>query len=167
MERWDRREKGLVEKDRLERWRLASRAWEVWQPGTDPGGRRVVTEATAPTKQVLRLHKGLRKAESALLVQARTGKIGLAKFLNSMHVPGYETAKCECGAGQETPRHMVIFCPREAGRRSQLADTAGRKWTYPQLVGMNEAAKCFVKWIMQSNRLSQFSLAKRLLYHSE
>jgi len=47
-----------------------------------PRGLGVVPEDIPPTKQMLKLYKGLRKAESALLTQTRTGRIGLAKFLH-------------------------------------------------------------------------------------
>jgi hypothetical protein len=35
------------------------------------------------------------------------------------------------------------------------------------MVGTNEGAKHFVRWIMYSGRLRQFALAKRLLFNSE
>lgn len=44
-----------------------------------------------PNRKVLDLHKGLRKAESAISIQARRGRIGLAAFLSKVKVPGYET----------------------------------------------------------------------------
>jgi len=113
------------------------------------------------------LHKNLQKAESALLVQARTGKIGLGKFLHDWKVLGFETAQCWCGAGFETPRHIVLYCVEEAGRRGQLTDQAGRKWTYEQLTGCAQATKSFARWMMGLGRLGQFALAKRLLCGSE
>jgi hypothetical protein len=116
---------------------------------------------------VLQLHKNLQKAESALLVQARTRKIGLAKFLHSWKVPGFETAQCKCRAGKETPRHVTLFCTKETDCRSQLTDLAGRKWSYLQLIGDKEAVKSFTRWMMCSSRLSQFALAKRLLFYSK
>jgi len=67
-----------------------------------PRERRVVPEDTPPTRAVLKLHSGLRKAESSVLVQARTGRIGLAKFLYKYRVPSVLTAQCRCGAGEET-----------------------------------------------------------------
>jgi hypothetical protein len=47
----------------------------------DLGKNQVVPKDPLLTKQVLELYKGLRKAKSALLVQAHIGRIGLAKFL--------------------------------------------------------------------------------------
>ena len=55
--------------------------------------------------KVIELHKGLHKAESALLVQARTKKIGLAEFLYNQRVPGTDTAKCQCE--QVTKHHDI------------------------------------------------------------
>jgi len=165
---WDQREKPLVARDWTERWTRASGTQTnrlLW-PGTDLGGGQVGLDP-APTAQVLSLHKSLQKAESALLVQARTGKIGLGKFLHNRKVPGFETAQCRCRAGFETPRHIVLYCIEEAGRRGQLMDQAGRKWTYEQLTGRAQATKGFARWMMGSGRLGQFALAKRLLYGSE
>jgi hypothetical protein len=42
-------------------------------------GHQIVPEDTLPNRGALKLHSGLRKAESSVLVQARTGRIGLAK----------------------------------------------------------------------------------------
>jgi len=118
--------------------------------------RGVVPEDIPPTKQTLKLHEGLRKAESALLTQARTGRIGLVKFLYGRSVPGFTTATCQCGAGQETPRHMALYCTHEADRRHYLT-----RRPEPDI------ARHFVRWMMYSGRLKQFALAKRLLFDSE
>ena len=93
---WDQREKPLVLRDWTERWTRASGTQDnrpLW-PGADLGGGYQVGQDPAPTAQVLLLHKSLQKAESALLVQARTGKIGLGKFLHDRKVLGFKTAQC-------------------------------------------------------------------------
>jgi len=78
----------------------------IVRPSIDPGQHQTVPEGPPSTKQVLKLHKDLRKAESALLVQARTGRIGLAKFLYSRKVPGIDTARGDCLA------HGLVLCTR-------------------------------------------------------
>ena len=109
MEKWigqpieqrDEREKPKVLQDWKARWTEDSRR-------TDPGG--TVPEYTPPKKAVLKLHSGLRKAESSVLVQARTGRIGLAKFLYNCKVPGILSTQCRFRAGEETPRYMALYC---------------------------------------------------------
>ena len=161
---WDQREKLLVDRDWTTRWRAVR---QVLRPGTDPGGRTTIPANTPPTNRILSLHRELQKAESALLVQCRTGRIGLAKFLYEQRVPGIQTAQCQCGAGKETAQHIALFCPKERDRRHQLTDGKGRSQSYAQLIGTARAVKGFTRWVMLANRLGQFSLAKRLLFHSE
>ena len=156
-----------MHRDWENRWQAENRRLgRPVQLGVDPGNCQVVPEDTPPTQRVLHLHRDLRKAESALLVQIRIGKIGLAKFLYHRGVPNIESAKCQCGAGHETPRHMALFCVREASRRHFLHDQRGRTQPWPTLVGTAEGAKSIVKWMMFSNCLGQFALAKRLLFDS-
>ena len=56
-----------------------------------------------PDLAILKLYKGLQKAESSILIQLRTGKTGLRHFLNKVRVPGYESGQCKCDMGLETP----------------------------------------------------------------
>ena len=164
---WGGRHKRLVLRDWESRWKAENRRLgRDSRPVTDREGRGVVQTDTAPTRKVLLLHKDLRKAESSLLVQIRTGRIGLAEFLYSRKVPGFPNGNCRCDGGLETPRHMALFCTIESARRQQLRGPDGRIVGYPLLTGTNLGAKVFTKWIMQSNRLRQFSLAQRLLYNN-
>jgi len=130
LSQWDWQEKKLVLQDWERRWHAENRRLgRIVRLGTDLGGRGVVPEDTPLTKSTLGLHRGLRKAESALLTQARTGRIGLAKFLYRQSVPNVTTATCLCGAGQETPRHMALYCAHEASNRHHLH--IGQNRTYP------------------------------------
>lgn len=115
-----------------------------------------------PNKERLRIHTNLQKAESSLLIQLRTNKIGLGQFLYTRKVPGYDTAQCECQRGAETPRHLIVYCRMEESRRGDLR--MNNKVDFRTLTGTAEGAKRVVKWVMQSGRLKQFALAKRLLY---
>ena len=63
-----------------------------------------------PDKSSLKLYSQLKKAESSALFQARTGRIGLRRFLASARVPGIESADCLCGKGQETAEHILLYC---------------------------------------------------------
>ena len=97
----------------LYRW---TQRWEASQPywgllGVGP-----------PDYKTTWLHWGLRKAESSALIQIRTGRIGLAAFLNKARVPGYPSPFCQCGQAPETASHIIAHCPRFTEARSQLRD---------------------------------------------
>jgi hypothetical protein len=114
-----------VLEDWTARWKKdPKRADRVERPRTDPGSRAVPEDAL-PNKAVLKLHSGLRKVESFILVQARTGRIGLAKFLYNRKMPSVQTTQCRRRAGEGMPQYMALFCTEEAGRREYLL-TGGR-----------------------------------------
>jgi hypothetical protein len=150
----------------LEDWKKGwkrdqKRVERVVRPGTDPGNR-IIPEDTPPNKAVLKLHSGLRKAESSVLVQARTGRTGLAKFLYNRKVPGVLPAQCRCGAGEETPQHIALFYIDETVHCQHLR--VGGQLDYQQLIGTNSRVKRLTEWRIHSGRLGQFSLARQLLY---
>jgi hypothetical protein len=125
-------------KDRWKAWRAKDTRPERGQrtPGTLPEA----TIDTTPTAQILKLHDGLQKAESSMLVQVRTGSIGLRKHLYRRRVPGFTTAQCPCGGGEETLRHIALFCEQEANRRDRLRLTCSPK-----------GAKVFSEWMISQD----------------
>jgi hypothetical protein len=166
IEQWDEREKPKILADWIARWTEEQRKRErIVRPGTDPGCRQLVPEDTPPDKRVLKLHSTLQKAESSVLVQVRTGRIGLAKYLYSRHVPGVLSAQCRCRGGEETPRHMAVFCREESDRRHALQMGTSRQVNYRNLTGTASGAKLLSGWIIRSGRLGQFALARSLLYN--
>jgi hypothetical protein len=134
--------------DWTNRWKAGLRRLErvVW-PGTDPGSR-TIPEDTPPNKAVLKLHLGLQKAESLVLVQAQIGWIGLAKFLYNRKVPGIQSVQCRCRTREETPRHIALYCIEEAGRR--LGFRTNGSVNYQQLIGTASGAKQLAKWLICS-----------------
>ena len=139
-----RHEQPNVPNERADRARALmpeKRAWEAqWATGRAKW-YSVAAKSAVLGKGRLSLHKGLSKAESAILVQARTDNIGLARFLYTRKVPGIETAQCSCGQGEETARHVALFCSKEEARRPYLR-TKGRV-DYKVLTGTREGAKLF------------------------
>jgi hypothetical protein len=137
--------------------------WQAKWLATALGGRR--ENDGGPDAEVLRLHQGLRKAESAMLIQARTEKTGFAQFLRSRQVPGVATSICRCGIGPETAQHVVLHCSLEDERRGFLRrEDAGGTLDYRWLTNTNPGAKRMSRWLIQSGWLPQFSLASTLLY---
>jgi hypothetical protein len=121
---------------------------------TKRGGGR----AQPPSGKVLSLHQGLHKAESSLLVQLRTGKIGLRDFLHNIGVP--EVTSAACGHERETPKHVTIFCPLYQDTRDQLR-VNGRS-DFEALLTTVEGVKKVTKWWLRRRILGQFWLAEEL-----
>lgn len=59
--------------------KMSNERWQVaWR--SESKGRATFREVVIPSKRVLRLHEGLSKSQSSLLVQLRTDKIDLEDF---------------------------------------------------------------------------------------
>ena len=68
----------------------------------------------------LKKHKGLRKHESSVLTQIRTGMIGLRAFLHWRRVPDVVTPLCRCAGEPETVDHVILRCPEHENARGRL-----------------------------------------------
>ena len=89
--------------------RRAEAQWTIdWQAETKGKASRRYTPT--PSKKVLRLHSGLSKKESSILVQMRTEKIGLREFLFNRKVPGIRDRNCSCRGGRQTVQHLLLTC---------------------------------------------------------
>ena len=110
----------------------------------------------------LNLHSNLRKAESAVLIQARTGRISLSHFLSKARVPGFPSPLCTCGEGTETAEHVLAHCKNLGSQRPWRNGTK-----LIQLVSQPECSATTARWLIKSGRLAQFSLAKKLLYSDQ
>jgi hypothetical protein len=51
------------------------------------------------------------KHEASVLMQARTGCVGMAEFLFRRHVPDVPSPLCSCGRAPETPEHVLLHRP--------------------------------------------------------
>ena len=107
-------------------------------------------------KAALRLHAGLSKPHSSLLTQLRTGKIGLAGFLHTCRVPGFESLACPCGWQQETAKHVVLDCPRFHREQRQLRQAVPTT-DFQQLTSNLGTAATVTTWFLQLDLLSPSS----------
>ena len=99
-----------------------------------------------------------------MLVQLRTGRMGLRHFLSKARVPGYESEECNCGTGLETPRYILLHCPHKAERRTVLREALGGHLDFSRLQDTPRGAPVTSKWMIRSGRILQFQLAGALLY---
>lgn len=102
-----------------------------------------IPQHISPGRQAMVAHGGLHKAQSSILTQIRCGKIGLAKFLYTCQVPGYNTPCCSCGSGDETPAHVTLYCNKYQGHRHELL-IEGRL-DYNRLLGTAQRAHQLTK----------------------
>lgn len=77
-----------------------------------------------PIKKRLKIHRGLWKAAGALVIQMKTEKIGLEKFLNSRKVRGFDSAECPCKEGLQSAKQMLTEFQAHIGKKKQ--DVGGR-----------------------------------------
>jgi hypothetical protein len=93
----------------------------------------------------------------------RTEEIGLVQFIFSRNVPGIDTPNCQCGGFRQTVKHVLRFCPQFENIRPNLFSTAGTNDTRSILKTVKDL-QAATKWIMQTNLLKQYLIAKEQLY---
>ena len=59
----------------------------------------------------MKAHIGIKKHESALLTQLRTGKVGFNAFLHLMRVPDIQGPECDYQEGDIIVEHVLLKCP--------------------------------------------------------
>ncbi|EKG09000.1 hypothetical protein MPH_14030 [Macrophomina phaseolina MS6] len=124
-------------------------------------GRQLFKLVPEPSRKILALHRGTPRAMSSLMVQMRTGKIGLRHFLYQRRVPGVTSGECDCGRGLQTVSHVLYVCskfnelrltfrtPDERGRRSWTTDLR-------KLLSQRSTAVAAAKFMMATKLLGQF-----------
>ena len=152
-----------LERDWRIRWQRAMDQAMADRPGRD------IEPADHPdfTEEALSKHIGLKKHESSMLVQARTGKIGLRDFLHTRKVPGVTSPGCQCGAGRETAIHILTECRDTEDQRTGLRAALGASaFTDRQGMGRatssNDTGAIVARWLLGLGRLPEFRLAIRL-----
>ncbi len=108
---------------------------QQWQSSAKSPPNPDLVEAP-PGTDVLKLHEGLRTAESSLAIQLRTGTNGLDAFLFQARVPSVPSPLCSCGRGRQTAKHVLIFGPKYEGARHELRDEQGHLPDFSKLLGL-------------------------------
>ena len=111
-------------------------------------GRAIALYYPQPTQKALELYKERTKPFSSILIQLRSGKIGLNAFLKRAKVPNIE-ALCECKKAEETVRHFLFKCPRWNEQRAILN---GLK-TIKEALGERKNSEKVVKYLLATKRL--------------
>lgn len=142
------------------RRRIRRRAQETWERAWEKEGTGRPTKRLiqVPGKKVLRYWKGLRKATSSVLMQLRTGRIGLNQYLSRINIR--ENARCEYELGNQTPRHVVTECPLLSELRADmwrtLRNRVSRAIDFNDLLTEPKAAPALADFMIQTGLLGQF-----------
>jgi hypothetical protein len=105
----------------------------MWQASA-PSPAPLTSIEAPPGTEVLALHQLLRKPESALALQLRTGKNGFNAFLYQARVPSLLSPLCSCGFGHQTAKHIIIHCLIFSAARHALRDDDGHLPDFKQLL---------------------------------
>jgi hypothetical protein len=136
--------------------------------------RRGAAPAALPTPSAdaLKKHLLLRKHESSLLTQIRTGRVGLRAFLFERRVPEVATPRCPCGEAPETAAHLVLDCQQLDQQRQALQQALYPRAlrTFRDFAAATEkgkSARVLIRWLLSTGRFPQFRLAERYLAEEE
>lgn len=99
-----------------------ARIWH-WKKRWKEQSHARIAYTEPPKREIIARHKNLRKAESAIMIQVRTGKIGLAKFLHKANVPEFSSPTYrKCGRGEETAVYLLRYCDSSREERICLQE---------------------------------------------
>ena len=101
--------------------------YECWKTSwnNEVRGKDLRILVPQPSKKDLMIHTKLKKPQSSLLVQMRTGKIGLRSFLYTRKI--VEDERCECGHTSQTVRHVLMECRKFNRLRQEIWKEERRK----------------------------------------
>ncbi len=140
--------------------RLAASGWATsWSQ--DDHGKELRNIALQPSRTILKLHTKLSKGLSSLLVQMRTGKIGLRKYLHNRKVPDVDNPTCQCGMAPQSVAHVLIHCRefhqlRRETWKEEEKNHAWRSIPIREMLGNPRYAKKAAIFMKKTGLLGQF-----------
>jgi hypothetical protein len=93
------------------------------------------------------------KAYSALLTQARIGKIGFNEFLHK-RIPGFDTKRCACDYSAISVRNVLLSCPRWVNKREKKLRKLIRD--LKEVLETEYGATAAIRLILKTGLLKQF-----------
>ncbi|KAJ6032769.1 hypothetical protein N7540_003501 [Penicillium herquei] len=144
---------------RLVRDRVRARWTLEWSRERTGQPNRRLTEV--PEKKNLKIFEGLPKHYTSILVQMRSMRIGLKHFLYK--IKEADSDECGCGEGSQTPRHVLLQCPKYIDLRETLinklmakTDLRPSQLDYEAIMSHPQAARYVAEFMIQTGLLGQF-----------
>jgi hypothetical protein len=119
----------------------------------------------APTRKSRKLYLGLRKAHSSVLIQLRTGRIGLNQYLYKIGIA--ESEDCTCGEGVQSPRHILLECRMLVSLRNEMWRKIEQKikrtrLDFDALISEPLISSYIADFMIQTGLLGQFQAVEAL-----
>ena len=106
-----------------------------------------------PSASVLHKLNGLSHAESSVIVQAGTGRIGLRSYPHS--IDAEDSLNCPCGEEARSVQHILLCCPEFEELRQIILETR-RGTDLKTLLGSWELAKQEAQFLINTRLLHNF-----------
>ena len=126
---------------------------------------RLVGQRSAMTLGIasrpLKLHSELPRGLSSLLIQMRTGNIGLRKHLHGRKVPEIDTPICQCGQAPQSVTHVLAHCRKYSQIRRETwkeeeKNHAWRSIPVKEMLSSPRYAKKAAMFMKKTGLLGQF-----------
>jgi hypothetical protein len=143
----------------LRKWR------NRWKTAIAASERGVLTAHKKPDLANHKIYKNLYKHEALILMQARTGCVGITEFLFRRHMPNVPTPLYSCGKASETPEHMLLYCQKTRERKGEIRDLIASKAlrTRRNLAHLILKHPEFVAdWLLRTGKFILYNKARRL-----
>jgi hypothetical protein len=107
------------------------------------------------------------RGEASLALAIRTEKVGLNAYLTTRRVPGYAPGYnlTGCEHTSQTAKHVIMYCPSLETKRWEeggLMDKCGTN-DYHQITSSRWRMREAAIWLMRTDLLPQYSLAKEMI----
>jgi hypothetical protein len=99
--------------------RVCHEKWTyTWATSTETGASYRRQFGSSLDRHINKLYAGMEKAQSSLLIQMRTGKIGLNSYLHK--IKRADKPWCDCKEGNQTVAHILEECPLYRRQRHSI-----------------------------------------------
>lgn len=105
------------------------------------------------------IHRTLKRAQSSIAIQTRSGHVGLNSYLYRRQVPGIESPRCQCGYQSQNIKHMIMQCPQWAAGRAEIWRQAKVR-SFQAMMDNPDDVKRITQWILDQGWMEQFRLAE-------
>ena len=113
----------------------------------------VIIQAGRPARAWSRMTK----PQCAILIQMRAMEIGPRHFL--FNIKAAETDRCGCDKGSQTPKHILMQCPRYIIPRINLREQlweVGKETDYDEIISKPQAIRSVANFMHRVGLLQKF-----------